>query len=281
MADVTGMLRTLAEKRHSPRVHDAVKTARGVWTPRPDDAGTLLIVGCQRSGTSLLLRLLGEDGRTIVFGEKSRLFSDAPGNRRMIDVERAVDVVASRRARLVVLKPLVESHRTTALLDAFPNAAAVWLYRDYRDVVRSNLRAFGDDNGSSDLAPILADDLDNWRALGVSAATRDRVRELAVDATEREAAALFWWTRNSILFDSELVGDPRVAICRYTTLVAEPVRVRDALYELAGQAAPTRPPREQVRTSSIGRGQEVELRPLILAACEEMLERLDRVATIR
>lgn len=277
---VVDPIRRLLGKRHSTRVRRVLKQIRRLPVRRPDDAATLLIVGCQRSGTSLLLRLFDDDDTTVVFGERSRLFSDAPGNRRMVDRADAVEVISSQRARLVVVKPLVESHRTIELLDALPNARAIWLYRDYRDVARSNLRAFGDTNGSSDLAPIVARDFDNWRALGIAPATLDRFDRLSGEVSEIEAAALFWWVRNNILFDTGLSRDDRVAICRYTTLVADPVRVRDELYEFAGHRAPTAPPRQMVHQSSVGHGADVELSKPIRAACEELLKRLDQVATI-
>lgn len=251
---------------------------RAVFARRTDDAATVLIVGCQRSGTSMFLRIIERDRRAHVYGEKSELFHDRVGDRRMIETAEAVARVAATRARLVAVKPLVESHRVDEMLDAFPNAVAVWMFRDVRAVAPSNLAAFGLDNGERDMAPILARDRGDWRTAGVSEATLDRVAELATFATESvEWAALFWWVRNSIFFDRAYDDHPRVHTCAYDTVVRDPVEVVRGLYGVAGVPCPGDHITADVNDRSLGKGRDVAFHPEIEAACDEMLERLRAV----
>lgn len=248
---------------------------RALLCRRPADAATLLIVGCQRSGTSLFLRVVERDWRARGYGEKSELFHDRVGDRRMIALDAAVSRVASARARLVAVKPLVESHRVPEMLDAFPNAVAVWMFRDARSVAPSNLAAFGVDNGERDMAPILARDVGDWRAAGVDAATLDRVAELARHATEPvEWAALFWWVRNSIFFDRGYDTHPRVFTCAYDDLVAGPVAVMEGVYGAANLPFPGERITAEVNDRSLGKGRDLVLHPEISSACEDMLARL-------
>ena len=141
--------------RHGRR---AVKRVRHRLTSTDKDATrTLLIFGCQRSGTSLLTKVFERDGRTRVFNEFSALASpDDPEGLRLDDVD--VDVVRLRLSRcrepLIVAKPLVESQRLDTLLRQLDNASALWIFRDYRDVVSSNITRWGISNGTADIRPI-------------------------------------------------------------------------------------------------------------------------------
>lgn len=251
---------------------------RALLGRRPTDAATVLIVGCQRSGTSLFLRIIERDWRAHVFGEKSVLFHDRVGDRRMVDLPAAVEQVAAVRTRLVAVKPLVESHRVPEMIDAFPNARAVWMFRDVRSVARSNLAAFGVDNGERDMAPILARDEDDWRTAGSSPATLDRAADLAAWATDpTELAAVFWWVRNSIFFDQGYDSHPGVFTCAYDDLVGEPVAVMRGLYRAADLSFPGARITAEVSDRSLGRGRDVVLHPEIEAACAELMVRLREV----
>ena len=245
---------------------------------RPADASTFVVFGCQRSGTSLLLRLVERDWRAHVFGEKSELFLDRPGDRRMIDLSEAAGVVSRQRVRLVAIKPLVESHRVPELLDGFPRASGVWMFRDVREVARSNLKAFGIDNGERDLQPILDRSATDWRAAGASPATLDRAAELARHVTEPiEAAAIFWFVRNSLFFDLDYANEPRLATCSYADLVIQPDAVMRGLYAQAGQPFPGERITREVRDGSLGRGVDVDLAPAIDDACAELFTRLETI----
>ena len=256
------------------RVHSIAKRVRTAVGRRPEQVSTLLIVGCQRSGTSLLLRLFDDDPRVAVFGEKSKLFSSEPGNRRLLEVETVVRTVEQQRAPLVVIKPLVESQRTPELLDSLPNAHAVWMYRHYRDTAISNLDAFGHDNGFRDLEPILRGDASNWRSEAATPEVRDRITAVSADIGQADAAALFWYARNSLLYDTGAIDDERVSVRSYDSFVTEPVRTLDDLYATVGLPPPAHRHRETVTPRSIGRGAEIDLCPEIEAMCSELLDRL-------
>ena len=111
----------------------------------------------------MLSEVFARDPGSDVFPEKSELSLPKSESRLRLrplaDVRRRLE---KNTADLVVLKPLVESQRAGDLLDGLPNCRAVWLFRDYRDVVRSNLKMFGTDNGRRDLAAVL-NDADDWR----------------------------------------------------------------------------------------------------------------------
>ncbi|MEN8008212.1 MAG: hypothetical protein ABFS42_14420, partial [Candidatus Krumholzibacteriota bacterium] len=143
------------------------------------DKSVLFIVGCQRSGTSMIHHLFRLDPDTVTYDEISPLSSADPvEGLRLNPLEEVRARILNDRAPLVVCKPLVESQNLDVLLDLFPVTRAVWMYRDYRAVVLSNLKYFGPDTGHKDLAPIVAAEASNWRAEKLAAADRDIILDL-------------------------------------------------------------------------------------------------------
>ena len=237
---------------------------------------TLLIVGCQRSGTTMLSEVFERDPAARVFGELGELFSSETDNHRLRPVPTVADRIGRDPAGLVVVKPLVESQRTIDLLDGLPGSRAVWLYRDHRDVAASNLRRFGIENGRRNIRRLLANGTDDWRSDRVSPSTRATVEGL-IDELDgpHDAAALFWWCRNMLWFEQDLAADPRVLLCRYETLVDAPGAVIAKIYDHLGMRRPSDRVTRAVHAGSVGRGDDTPLHPTIRSMCDDLLSRLD------
>ena len=94
-----------------------------------DRPKVLMIVGCQRSGTTLMSRLFDADRDCRVFGEFSALSSVGKDGIRLNPLPDVAAVLSRVPAPLVVMKPLVETQRVRTLLNYFPNAKALFMYR--------------------------------------------------------------------------------------------------------------------------------------------------------
>lgn len=225
----------------------------------------------------MLSRIFDADLDAFVYDEISALSSgDTEEGLRLNALTDVSSRLAAPRARLVLAKPLVESHRLGTLLDELEYTRSVWMYRHYRDVVNSNMNRFGADNGFSDIAPILSGDESNWRAVGLTEDTVQTVRGLSQGALSRDdAAALFWYARNTHFFNQDLANEPRVRLQRYADLVSEPAKVMREIYNFAGRDYPGDTILRDVRSSSVGKGVEIELSEPVRALCEHMLQRLD------
>lgn len=238
----------------------------------------LLILGSQRSGTTMLSEVLDSDIRTRVFGEFSRLSAHDPDGIRLDPLPVVARELRRGHAHLDVLKPLVESQRARELLDGLPGARAVWLYRDHRDVVSSRSAKFGSDSGRRNLLPIRTGEAANWRADRVDAATRALVEDLyALGMTPEDELALFWCIRNRFYFAQSLEEDDRVVLCRYEDLVRDPVGVLRHLYGWLGLPFQAPPGIAAVSTRSVGKGGSVILSPHVAALCEDVGDQLDAV----
>jgi hypothetical protein len=237
----------------------------------------LFIVGCQRSGTSMIMNVLNRDLNTKCFGEFSPLTSNDPiGKIRLNSLESVKGEFSRIRAPFIVVKPLVESQNTPELLNYFDNSTALWMFRGYKDVASSNIKYFGMTNGINDLRPIVDNEPNNWRSENVSSHVRKTIiKYFSEDMNPYDAAVLFWFARNSIYFDRELDKNPRVLLCFYEELVLDPERYVRKIYEKVGQPYPPISITTEVHSNSRKKGQDIEVSPEIVQLAQELLEKLE------
>jgi hypothetical protein len=241
----------------------------------------LAIVGCQRSGTTMLQQsLLDRSWRVIVLGEMDPKLTQRtdPETLRWKPLSEVAPCLRALPFELVVTKPLVESHRTTELLDALPDSRAIWMLRHYLAVATSNLAKFGINNGHRDLERLVSGDRTEWRA-SCTSDVRERVRSLmAAGISDLDAAALFWWARNQLYFDQNLMRDDRVRVLRYESVVNDPVGCVEVLSKFIGVTLRSNSGERAIRQS--GRVKE-RLQPQVERLCAEMLERFSGVPELR
>jgi len=239
------------------------------------DKKIVLVAGCQRSGTSMTYKIFDRDPRSQVFDEISILSNkDKIENLRLNNLETVKERFEKSPADFIVAKPLVESQRLKYLLDYFPRSSALWMFRHYIDVVSSNLVRFGQTNGYDDIKPIIENDESNWRCEHLSSDVKDLIVQLSKGCSEADAAALFWYARNSLLFQQKLQEDARVYICQYEDLVSDPTRVIRGIYQFFDLDISYNNLQEGISPKSIGKGSNIEISTEIKAACDEMYRNL-------
>jgi len=237
----------------------------------------LLVLGCQRSGTTLVTDLFAADPAVKVYPEHSELSASDPRGLRLEPLVTVAQRLRRSRFPLVVLKPLVESQNAEALLAGLPNARVLWMFRHYADVASSNLVRFGEQNGIKNLRSI-AQGGDDWRAERVSAEVQRVVRAHFDEAMSPwDAAALFWWARNMLFFEQRLDTRADVRTCRYEDLVSDPARVLGEIYAFAGSAGPRELAVDGVSSTSIALGRDLPLSREVAERCEHLLARLEDV----
>lgn len=254
------------------------KSYRQLVLSKPTKQRILFILGCQRSGTSLMTRIFFRDIYAKVYRESSKLSSQDIEKLRLNSLDLVQKNFENEKAPLIVLKPLVESQNTPQLLDFFANSAGLWLYRHYKDVAISNLRAFGMTNGIADLRPIIENQVANWRSEKVSCATRAIIAEHFVETMNpHDAAALFWFARNQLFFELGLESHPRVFLCQYEALVTQPKSIMREIYKSIGCTYPGDQIISEVHANSLKRGGNIQLSPPIEKLCNELWERINCV----
>lgn len=254
------------------RIYQTIKSNKG-------QQRILFIVGCQRSGTTMMLHVFEGDLNTQCFAERSKLTSnDTARGIRLNSLDLIKRDLSKIRAPFIVIKPLVESQNTPKLLDYLNNSQAVWMYRNYKDVALSNIKQFGIQSGLSNLRPIINNETNNWRAEIVSEHVRETIsRHFSEDMNLYDAAALFWFARNSLYFDLNLDEDPRVMLCRYEDFVVEPEKHMRAIYQQVGQVYPATGIASIVHSNSIKKGKDIEFSPQVEQIVQDLQNKLEAV----
>lgn len=265
--------RVLARKR----MYRALANRKAVWRrdhPHPGPSLAVLIVGCQRSGTTMLGRILEKLMPVDCFHETDRRAFLKNMRTRGAAVRRAL--VERSDAQAVLFKPICDSHLASDMLaEHGGDAKAVWIYRYWRDVTNSNVKIW-----SSHWKEVYGDLLSGadtdwgWRHEGIPEPAMAVLRELfSASISEQDAASLKWLVRNESYFEQGLHDRPDVLPVRYETLVTDP----------AGQFArvckfleiPFDPSVvEQVFDKSIGKDQAPPEDPRVVAVCDAMYQRL-------
>jgi len=245
---------------------------------KPEIKRCLFIVGCQRSGTTMLSRIFEKDLNTQSYGEASKFSYVEPGRRLRLRPENEIKHELKKdRASLIVLKPLVESQNTPGLLSQFENSRALWIYRHFKDVASSNIRRFGQTNPINDLQPIVENHPTNWRSEKISTESRALVRQyFSPTMNPHDAAVLFWIIRNRIYFDMRLDAHPDVLLCKYEELVIDPAAIMKRIYGFARQEYPGDKIVAGTHTRSIRKGAEIVLTVEVETIACKMLEKLDK-----
>lgn len=243
---------------------------------KPPQPKILFIMGCQRSGTSLLTRVFVRDLNAIVYRESSSLSSDDPLKLRLNELANVDAQFARHRAELIVAKPLVESQNAITLLERFPNSHSLWAYRHYKDVAASSLKAFGDDVGIEDLRPFIQNDQSNWRSQNSSAETRSIIQKhFSEKMNKHDAAALFWFARNQLFFEQGLDAHPRVTLLRYEEFVMDPPSSINKIYNFLKIHFPGKQILKEVHAKSVKKGNDIDLSPEIETACQNLYQKLN------
>ena len=273
-------LTTRIINRTHREIHRRKKSAlQKLSSIQTSDKKIILVAGCQRSGTSMTYKIFDRDPKSQVFDEKSVLSNgDKVENLRLNDLRSVINRFNKSPANFIVAKPLVESQRLRYLLDYFPKSSALWMFRHYSDVVSSNLVRFGRSNGHDDIKPILDNDESNWRCEYLSSDVKDLVSRLSKGCTEADAAALFWYSRNSLLFQQNLESDSRVYVCQYEDLVSDPERVISGIYNFFDLEISYNNLQKGISSRSVGKGSEIEISSEIKSVCDEMYRNLVEVS---
>jgi sulfotransferase family protein len=224
-----GFGRLVEEDQLDPRARLALARSRSEWRRlHRITAGTttpLFLVGLQRSGTNMVARILEANSEFEVRNENDRAAFDR-FQLRPLPVIR--DLVLRSRQRFLVLKPLIDSHRTDELLSDLrtPSAGkALWTYRSVDGRVRSAVSKFGDQNlqvlraiGAGHTAGV-------WQAQRLSQESVELVRALDLERTTPEtASAAIWYLRNSLYFELGLDRRDDCLLISYDRVLEDPER---------------------------------------------------------
>ncbi len=230
------------------------------------------ILGCGRSGTSMLLNHFERHMSVEVLGENDpRIASNY-----MLDHSKIEPTVARSKASIVVMKPILNSFDAARILDRYDRARVIWMLRGYRDVVASANRRFG-----STVAGYLRELIEsgvggNWLSAGLPAASVSRIRGLATERfTDNDWMALVWWSVNMCVLRQHLYARDRFLLLEYEKLVQDAESTMGRVYEFLGLTE--RPVAwSHVHPGSVGKGAGITLECAVEEMCDDLYEDISK-----
>ncbi|MFT6735561.1 MAG: hypothetical protein ACJAS9_003772 [Polaribacter sp.] len=265
------------------KVHDTNSKFSRIFKPiyqylnfSKGDIPTVMIMGCQRSGTTLVSRVFDSFLNTKVYGEFSELSDDCTNKIRLNSIKDVNKKLENVKAKLIVMKPLVESQNADLLLSSIPNSNVVWMYRNFIDVASSDVLQFSDTAGHGNLQAIIKGDITNWRAERLTDEVVNLVKfHYSKHLSPLDCACLFWFARNSLYFSQDLFTNKNVSLWKYESLTDSPRNYFENLGCSLNVNLENYPYEKVISKDSVAKSIDSRINSDINLICNDMLSRLD------
>ncbi len=234
------------------------------------------VVGCQRSGTDMVLWTLDRSLDVDRFDENHRAAFVSCRIKNKATRQRLID---KSNAKRVIFKPVCDSHRAVRLLNDHADARMIWVYRDFRDVANSAVARWGEMN--LEYIRELRDGGGDWgfhqwnRELMAGEKPSELESLYTENLTVYDAAALFWYFVNATFFEQALAGRDDVLLIRYEDLVSSPAVEFPRLCDFL-DIGYRKEMIDSVFASSVRRRSKGPIGDHIAQVCLELQGRLDR-----
>jgi hypothetical protein len=190
------------------------------------------LIGCGRSGTSMLVTQLGRSWQLEIYNENNSAAFDNWFLREFPVIEQ---LVAGSHAPIVLFKPILETYRACLLLEHFPEAKIIFAFRHYYDVINSSLKKFGAANRLNHVNGWINDDFSEFTDCRPPLETQEYIRACwRPDLTPESGAALYWLFQNRLFFDLGLADSASARLVSYEAAVSNPVEEFASLCQFLG-----------------------------------------------
>ncbi len=243
----------------------------------------IFVLGCQRSGTTMLIKHLGKSSEISVYGE-----GDPRANKdhRFKDEQAIKRVIAKDRKQRIIFKPLNDIQYADRFLEFHKNAKAIWIYRNYNDVVNSAIIKWKD--VQKNIIFWIAkhygqpwdcnNKYDRDCAIYAEGMSKDAAQTLkqAVhsDMSNEDGAALLWFSRSKFYFDLGLDKNENVLLVKYEDIVENPTKFFKRIFDFI-ECRYDDNYAKGIRTTSIEKKQAPSLTNEIASICDDMTAKLN------
>jgi len=251
------------------------------WQNPAGDSIPIFLVGCGRSGTTMLVAQLAKTWQVQLYNEDH---ADAFDNWRLRDLSVIDDLIESSRAPFTIFKPILDTYRSRMLLSYYPTSKIVFAFRHYNDMVNSGTKRRR--KMVDEMYPIhpvvtwLETDFAEFAAAPPSDEVKNTLRSLwHPDCDVPSLEALYWLFHNLLFFDLQLDQDRRTKLVQYESVVLNPEQQFKEICQFLGlKFEPAIA--DGVFASSIKREAPPEIDPDIRAECEALWQRLCQAAAV-
>jgi hypothetical protein len=187
--------------------------------PNFANAHPIFVVGWGRSGTTSLINVFGHSLDTAIYNETDL---NAFYELRLKDFNTIGNLIKRCKFKLIVFKPLQDSHRILEILDRFPGSKAIWIFRDVGDVVNSSTKIWGDwEKGFHDFN-LLIDKKGRFSETIFPDTFEFFKKHYHPGVSPEDAVSLGWYMCNMLYIQMNLKADSRIMLVNYEQLVKSP-----------------------------------------------------------
>jgi Sulfotransferase domain len=257
------------------RLRKLLKRTRNQFRARqPSPTIPVFVLGEMRSGTNMLVDCFDASPDTETYNETD---DDAFVDYELRDLAHITGLIDRARASHVVFKSIADSNRAGELLEQLPGARAIWIFRQFQDVINSAIAKWHQHN---EYLRLIDEDPVNarWRARNLDPEQVAMVRNYrGRGLSETSARALIWYLRNQFYFKQRLDASDRVLLINYESLVTDPARYLRHAFEFVDLPFDERF-FAHVSTQSVRKQPEPEIDSEVLELCSDLLARLHAAA---
>ena len=263
----------------SEKVNNLKNISYSIFNP-PEDPKALFTFGCQRSGTTLLQRLLNLSPKVKMYGEGEEPYfypkSDPQLQFRLRSQDSIRNLLSTETTHYVSLKPIYDTQNMFKFLERFPGSKAYFIFRSYQDVTQSHLTYYKDIHcsGRDYIKPLFKRRKLNWMNEYFPDSLDRAVADIDFNSlTSEDAYALHWYARNAIFLEL-LKNNPDKShlvqpVC-YEELLSDPEYYGRQIYNFANLGFSSNW-LSIIRSENLYKPLACEFSPAINKICDDLL----------
>lgn len=227
----------------------------------------LFILGSGRSGTSMMTDVFMRDLRIDSLAEDDPRVAN---KNYMLNLERIKPAIMASKYDHIVIKPILNSFKCAYLLDFVEGSKAIWMFRNYKDVVLSSLELFGDLVAGYLKKLVETNQGNNWIAQGIHRDTLEMIRKMDFQSFSNvDWMSLVWWSVNRTIIIDGLTKRKELLLIQYEDLARHPVKYLQRIYEHIGLDYKLNT-HKYIHSRSIGRDKELLVEANIAELCDSL-----------
>lgn len=230
------------------------------------DTLPVFIMGCGRSGTTMIINIFHRDHRIEALDENDpKIARDYT-----LDFDKIPEAISTSAAAILAMKPILNSFDASHLLKTYSKSKVLWVLRDHKDMIASSLKKFGTEV-SEYMQDVFEDGNRNtWLSRGIPPETRHMISTLKASGfSPYDWMALVWWSVNRTIILDQLSGHDRFFLVKYEDLVRHPGPMLKSVYDFIGLQYQNKATK-YIHAGSIGKGAAIELAPNVETLCQDL-----------
>lgn len=263
---------TLIPKKYRFRTLTLLKSFANPFLSRKKSI-PIFVFGAQRSGTTMLINAFNILNDFYVYRESDhRAFDD---DYRIIDYKTVENLIDKSNFKFTVFKPISDSHLINEFLAKFPEAKAIWIYRNYKDVCNSSAKKWRSQDRNSINEIGTGNIRDDWFTEGLSDDDLATIKRSYTDKFSlHDCNSLWWWARNRIVTRSELCAKSNVLLVDYDRLATHPA---DEIRNISRfiESPEFVESSSYIHSKSVGKDPFPEIDGNVKALCDELSDQLE------